>query len=81
MRSFLTSVLAAIVVAAGAMFLLETSWQRRADQAFTSTSASVRLPDHGNTHNLVGQNWFSPRDHGWVSETIPTSNAAAPPTN
>jgi hypothetical protein len=63
------------------MFLLEGMLRRHADQAFTSTSTSVRIPDHGNTHNLVGQNWFSPSDHGWESGTVPTSNKPAPLTN
>ena len=61
MRVFLTSVLAAIIIAGGAMLVLDQSWQQ-ADQAFTSPT-SVRLPCHGNTHNLVGKTWFSGKDH------------------
>jgi len=53
MSSFLALIAAAIVVAAGTMILFEEVWQRRADQAFSSPT-SVRTPDHGNTHNLVG---------------------------
>jgi len=61
MRVFLTSVFAAIVIAGGAILVLDQSW-RQADQAFTSPT-SVRLPSHGNTHNLVGKTWFSGKDH------------------
>ena len=61
MRVFLTSVVAAIVIAGGAMLVLDQSWQQ-ADQAFTSPT-SVRMPSHGNTHNLVGKTWFSGTDH------------------
>ena len=61
MRVFLTSVLAAIIIAGGAMLVLDQSWQQ-ADQAFTSPT-SVRMPSHGNTHNLVGKTWFSGKDH------------------
>lgn len=80
MRSFLASIAAIVVLAAGVMLLLESTLQRHADQAFTSTSTSVRLPDHGNTHNLAGQNWYSPSEHGWGG-AVPTSNAPAPLTN
>ncbi len=62
MRTFLTSVVAAVVIAVGAMFVLDQTWQHQADQAFTSPT-SVRMPDHGNTHNLVGKGWFSGSDH------------------
>ena len=61
MRVFLTSVFAAIVIAAGAMLVLDQSWQQ-ADQAFTSPT-SVRIPSHGDTHNLVGKTWLSGKDH------------------
>jgi hypothetical protein len=61
MRVFLTSVIAAIVIAAGAMLVLDQWWQQ-ADQAFTSPT-SVRIPSHGNTHNLVGKTWFSAKEH------------------
>jgi hypothetical protein len=61
MRVFLTSVLAAIIISGGAMLVLDQSWQQ-ADQAFTSPT-SVRIPSHGNTHNLVGKTWFSGKDH------------------
>jgi hypothetical protein len=58
---FLTSAFAAIVIAGAAMLVLDQSWQQ-ADQAFTSPT-SVRMPSHGNTHNLVGKTWFSGKDH------------------
>jgi len=61
MRVFLTSGFAAIIIAGGAMLVLDQSWQQ-ADQAFTSPT-SVRLPSHGDTHNLVGKTWFSGKDH------------------
>jgi len=61
MRVFLTSVFAAIVIAGGAILVLDQSWQQ-ADQAFTSPT-SVRIPSHGDTHNLVGKTWFSGKDH------------------
>ena len=61
MHVFLTSAFAAIVIAGAAMLVLDQSWQQ-ADQAFTSPT-SVRMPSHGNTHNLVGKTWFSGKDH------------------
>jgi hypothetical protein len=36
--------------------------------------SAVRLPDHGNTHNLVGKDWNNPSNHGWKDE-IPTANS------
>ncbi len=62
MRVFLTSVSAAIIIAIGSMLVVDQSWQRQADQAFTSPT-SVRIPSHGDTHNLVGKSWFSGKDH------------------
>jgi hypothetical protein len=61
MRVFLAAVLAAIVIAGAAMLVLDRWWVP-ADQAFTSPT-SVRIPSHGNTHNLVGKTWFSGTDH------------------
>jgi hypothetical protein len=61
MRVFLTSVVAAIVIAGAAVLVLDQSWQQ-ADEAFTSPT-SVRIPSHGNTHNLVGKTWFTGKDH------------------
>lgn len=80
MRVFLMSAAAMVVVAISSMFVLDQAVQRNADQAFSS-STSVRLPDHGNIHNLVGRDWYSPNEHGWGDE-IPTSNSPisnAPP--
>jgi hypothetical protein len=62
MKAFLTAVAAAVVIAAGAMYALDATWQRRADQAFVSPT-SVRIPDHGTTHNLVGKDWYSAKEH------------------
>ncbi len=81
MRVFLASVMTMVVLAIGSMFILDQAVQRNADQAFSS-STSVRLPSHGNTHNLVGRDWYSAKDHGWGDE-IPTSNSPisnSPPT-
>ena len=61
MRVFLTSVVAAIVIAGGAMLVVDQSRQQ-ADEAFVSRT-SVRIPSHGDTHNLVGKTWFSGKDH------------------
>lgn len=63
MRVFLVSAVAMVAIAIGSMFILDRVVQRNADQAFSS-STSVRLPDHGNTHNLVGRDWYSAKDHG-----------------
>jgi hypothetical protein len=73
MRVFLMSATSAVVLAIGSMLVLDRLVQRNADQAFGS-STSVRLPDHGNVHNLVGRDWYSAKDHGWDDE-IPTSNS------
>ena len=61
MQAFFASVIAAVVIAVGAMYALDPAW-RRADQAFVSTT-STRIPDHGTTHNLVGKDWYSAREH------------------
>jgi hypothetical protein len=62
MRAFLTSIFAAVVIAIGSMLVVDRTWQRQADEAFTSPT-SVRIPSHGDTHNLVGKGWFSAKDH------------------
>lgn len=62
MKAFLTSIIATVVIAVGAMYALDATVQQRADQA-TALPHSVRLPDHGNTHNLVGKTWYSGKDH------------------
>lgn len=62
MKVFFASVAAAAVMAIGAVYVLDAVWQRRVDQAFVSAS-SVRIPDHGTTHNLVGKDWDSAKEH------------------
>jgi hypothetical protein len=62
MRAFLTSIFAAVVIAIGSMLVVDRTWQRQADEAFTSPT-SVRIPSHGDTHNLVGKGWSSAKDH------------------
>lgn len=62
MKAFLTSIAAAIVLAVAVVYGLDTQLQRQSDQEFTSPT-SVRLPTHGNTHNLVGKDWYSAREH------------------
>ena len=61
MRAFFAALAAALVIAVGSTLILDQVWQR-ADQEFSSRSG-VRLPEHGNTHNLVGKSWSSGRDH------------------
>lgn len=72
MGVFLISILSAVVIAIGSMLILDQVVQRNVDQAF-GASNSVRLPSHGNTHNLVGRDWYSAKEHGW-GDDIPTSN-------
>jgi hypothetical protein len=62
MAVFLASVAAALVFALVAVYALDAALQRPADQAFVSPT-SVRVPDHGETHNLVGKDWYSAREH------------------
>lgn len=60
MKAFLLAVLSAAGLALAAGALLE-SFHTRADQAYATSS--VRLPDHGTTHNLIGRDWSSAREH------------------
>ncbi len=62
MKTFITSIIAIVVIAIGAAYTLDTVWQLRADKAFVS-GTSVRIPEHGTTHNLVGKDWYSAREH------------------
>jgi hypothetical protein len=62
MRAFLISIVAAVTIATGAMFLLERKWQQTSDEAFTSTT-NARFPHQENSHNLVGRGWQSAADH------------------
>ena len=79
MPVYFASTIAIVLLAFAAMFALDQGVQRNADEAFSSPS-SVRLSDHGNTHNLVGLDWYSAKNHGWGTE-MPTGNspAANPP--
>jgi hypothetical protein len=54
MRAFLSSVAAAIILAMGAMFVLEKVWQP-ADKAFSTQGARISHDDS----NLVGKDWYS----------------------
>jgi hypothetical protein len=74
MGTFWSAVAVAILLAVGAMFVLDRELQYRSDESFTSPT-SVRLPSHGNTHNLVGKDWYSAKEHGWEVESFPTSNS------
>jgi hypothetical protein len=60
MRVFMTSLLAVIVIAGVAALVLGI-FQRRADEAFVSSS-SVRITRSEGGYNLVGKDWFSPSD-------------------
>ena len=62
MRVFVTAVSVAIIIAIGSMVVVDQTLQRQADQEFMSPT-SVRLPSHGETHNLVGKTWYSAKDH------------------
>ena len=62
MKAFLASIAAALILAIGVVFTLDATLQRPAHQAFVSPS-SVRIPDHGATHNLVGKDWYSAKEH------------------
>jgi hypothetical protein len=50
------------VITFAAVYTLDATWRHQADQAFVSPT-SVRIPDHGATHNLVGKDWYSAKDH------------------
>lgn len=62
MKIFVTALLLATVLALGFSYALDWSWQHRADEHFASTTG-VRLPSHGNTHNLVGKDWLLAKEH------------------
>ena len=61
MKTFLTAVLLAIVIAVGSVYVLG-AYQQQADEAFASHSGSVRLPDHGVIRNLVGNDWYPAKE-------------------
>ena len=54
MKAFLAAVIAVVIIAAGAVYVLG-AYQQQADQAFQT--GAVRLPDHGAISNLVGKDW------------------------
>jgi hypothetical protein len=56
------------------MFVLDRELQHRADEN-VHISHCARLPSHGNTHNLVGRDWYSAKEHGWENEGVPASNS------
>ncbi len=62
MRIFVAAASAAIVIAVGSGLILDRVWER-SDQEFTSGTGVSGPPDHGNTHNLVGKDWWSARGH------------------
>ena len=62
MYVFLAAAVTALLIAIAAMIVLDDRVQRQADQSFQS-GPSVRMPDHGNTHNLVGSDWYSANRH------------------
>ncbi len=62
MKVYVASVVVAVIMAGSAVYGLDQAWQFPADQAFTSPT-SVRIPDHGTTHNLVGKDWYSASEH------------------
>ena len=62
MKAFLSSIVVALVIAVGAMYALDSSLQRQSDEEFIS-STGARLPSHGVTHNLVGKDWYTAKEH------------------
>jgi len=59
MNAFLAAIVAAVIIAVGAVYVLG-AYQQQADQAF-QTSA-VRVPVHGEyIANLVGKDWAEVR--------------------
>lgn len=62
MRAFFAAVAAALIIAVSTGVILDRVWER-SDHKFTSRTGVSQPPDHGNTHNLVGKDWWSARDH------------------
>ena len=62
MNSFVTALIAAAALALAFDYALDARWQHSVDEAFAS-STGVRLPAHGTTHNLVGKDWYSAKEH------------------
>ncbi len=61
MRVFMTSCVAAIVIAVLGLFVLDIS-QQTADQSFSSATY-VSFPHQEAGHNLVGKDWSSAKKH------------------
>jgi hypothetical protein len=57
MKAFLASLVVALAAAVGAAYLLDTTYQSTAADAYTTTGARVGDPGH----NLVGSDWYSSR--------------------
>ena len=57
MKAFLASLVVAVAVAFGAAYLLESTWQSTAADAYATSGARVGDPGH----NLVGSDWYSSR--------------------
>jgi hypothetical protein len=62
MKAFFGSIVVALMIAVGAMYALDSSLQRQSDEAFMSPTGA-RLPSHGVTHNLVGKDWYTAKEH------------------
>ena len=62
MKPFLSAIVAAVVVAVGAMWALDRIFQLSDYQAFVS-GPSVRISAEEAGHNLVGKDWYSSQDH------------------
>jgi hypothetical protein len=56
MRIFIAAILAATVIAIGAMVVLDTVFQRQAYQAFSSPT-NVRLSEEAVPHSVVDKDW------------------------
>ena len=57
MKAFLASLVVAVVAAVGAAYLLESTYQSTAADAYATSGA--RVGDPGD--NLVGSDWYSSR--------------------
>jgi hypothetical protein len=62
MRVFVTSIAAVIVIAVLGPYMLDTTLQQTADQAF-SAATYVRFTHDDAGHNLVGRDWSSAKEH------------------
>ena len=62
MRVFVTSIAAIIVIAVLGLYVLDTTLQQTADQAFNAAT-HVRFPHEDAGHNLVGKDWSSAKEH------------------